>query len=362
MSVSGPAPGSPWWRTLRRRLAGQSARPDAAASGSEGAHSTGSTHSTGSGQASSPQASSGQALARQSRAWLEARTLVRAYYAGLLYLAFADAAGWEELAGRSEAGLLWPVLWMKATGVKAGALLVLAAHVGGALAAAVAPGRRWCRVLAALGLLQHTALVYSAGKIGHGLHLWVLTSLVLVFLPDGRAGGPPPGRRERQEFLNVFWTAHALVMLTYSMSGLGKVLGALWQASQGEVTAFHPQAMALHVADRLLETGGQSPVGLWLVNNTWAAWPMMLGAIYLQFFAFWAIFRPRLLALWTAGLILFHLATYFTLTIRFAPPVLLLALWGLASPFASEKATAGKMLAQMPLVGILARKWARNEK
>jgi hypothetical protein len=335
---------------MRRRLAGPS---DCHGTADEGAHSTHPTGSTG-----SPQAGSGQAVTRQPRAWLEAQTLVRAYYAGLLYLAFADAAGWSELAGRSEAGLLWPVLWMKATGVRAGALLVLAAHVGGALAGAVAPGQRWCRALAAVGLLQHTALVYSAGKIGHGLHLWVLTSLVLVFLPDWRAGGPPPGRRERQEFLNVFWTAHALVMLTYSMSGLGKVLGALWQASQGQVTAFHPQAMALHIADRLLETGGQSPVGLWLVDNTWAAWPMMLGAIYLQFFAFWAIFRPRLLAIWTAGLILFHLATYFTLTIRFAPPVLLLALWGLASPFAPERPAAGKLLAQMPLVGILARKRA----
>lgn len=343
MSFPGQISLMPWWRVLRRRLAGP------ARGGTD------STHSTSSGLASS-----GHAAGRQERVWREARTLVQAYYAGLLYLAFTDAPGWAELAGRSEAGLRWPVLWMRATGVEAGALLVLAAHLGGALAAAAAPGRRWCRALAALGLFEHTALVYSNGKIGHSLHLWVLTSLVLVLLPDGRAGGPPPGRRERQEFLNVFWTAHALAMLTYSMSGLGKVLGALWQASQGQVTAFHPQAMALHIAERLLETGSQSPAGLWLVDHVWTAWPLMLGTIYLQFFAIWAIFRPRLLRVWTVGLILFHLATYFTLAIRFAPPVLLLAMWGLASPFAPEAGGWRAMLAEMPLARILARKLKNN--
>ncbi len=312
----------PWWRTIRRRLTG---------------------HARHGGSAG------------QTRAWLEARVLAQAYYAGLLYLAFTNAPGWTELAGRGETGLLWPTLWMQATGTKTGALLVVAMHLGGALAAAVAPGRRWCRALAALGLLEFAALSYSDGKIGHGTHLWILTSLVLVFLPDWRAG-ETPRRRVRQEFLNVFWTAHALVLLTYSMSGLGKVLGALWQASQGQLTAFHPQAMALHIADRLLETGSRSPVGLWLVDHVWAAWPLMLGTIYLQFFAFGAIFRPQLLRIWTVGLILFHLATYFTLAIRFGPPVLLLAIWGLASPFAPEKSSVLEVLTNLPLVRIWVKK------
>jgi hypothetical protein len=202
--------------------------------------------------------------------------------------------------------------------------------------------------LAALGILEFTALDYSGGKIGHSSHLWVLTSLVLVFLPRL---GPAAGRRERQSYLNVFWTAHALVLLTYTMSGLGKVAGAVWQAFQGQVTAFHPQALSLHVAARLLETGSQSPVGSWLVEHSWFGWPLMLGTIYLQTFAFWSIFRPRLLRVWTVGLIAFHLATFFVLTIRFAPPVLLLAMWGLASPFAPLKAKFGEIVTDLPLFG-----------
>jgi hypothetical protein len=83
----------------------------------------------------------------------------------------------------------------------------------------------------------------------------------------------------------------------------------------------------------------------------------MVGTIYLQTFAFWAIFRPRLLRIWTTGLIAFHLATFFILTIRFAPPVLLLAMWGLASPFAPPQVGFGQIMGGLPLLGPVWRKF-----
>jgi hypothetical protein len=293
----------------------------------------------------------GQLWLEQLRAYSAAQLLVRAYYAGLLYLAFTEMSAWAEMAGFSYAGLLWPVFWVRETGLATGVVIVSALHLGGALMAAVAPDRRFCRALAALGLLEFTALNYSVGKIGHGMHLWVLTSLVLIFLPNLECGLSP--RRNRQDFLNVFWTAHALVLLTYTMSGLGKVAGAFYQFSRGEVTAFHPQAMALHIAQRLLETGANSQAGLWLVEHTWVSWPLMLGTIYLQFFAFWSIFRPNLIKIWSVGLIAFHLVTYWVLPIRFAPPVLLLAMWGLGSPFAPEIPNIRDILRELPLVGFV---------
>ncbi len=318
-----------WWRPVRRWLAGK------------------------------PAARTGT-LARQVRACATAQTLVQGYYAAMLYLAFTGMPTWAGLdTARSDLGLLWPVAWIKVTGLGPGLMVVMALYLGGALAAAVVPGSRVCRGLAALGMLEFTAFDYSGGKIGHSSHLWVLTSLILVFLPRL---GLTAGRCERQSYLNVFWTAHALVLLTYTMSGLGKIAGAVFQASQGQVTVFHPQAMALHVAARLLETGSQSPVGGWLVDHPWVGWPLMLGTIYLQTFAFWSIFRPRLLQTWTVGLIAFHLATFFVLTIRFAPPVLLLALWGLASPFAPPAAISGEILTQLPLIGSILKWWKPETK
>jgi hypothetical protein len=284
--------------------------------------------------------------------------LVRAFYAAMLYLAFTAMPTWAGLeAGRSDLGLLWPVAWARATGLRPALLVVMALYLAGAFVAAVVPGNRVCRGLAALGLLEFTAFDYSAGKIGHSSHLWVLTALILVFLPKV---GPTAGRRERQGFLNVFWTAHALILLTYTMSGMGKIAGALYQATQGQTTAFHPQAMALHVAARLAETGSQSPVGSWLVDHQWIGWPLMLGAIYLQFFAFWSIFRPNLIKVWTVGLIVFHLATFFVLTIRFAPPVLLLAIWGLSSPFTPSNPSFGVIMMDLPLFGSVWRLISRS--
>jgi hypothetical protein len=311
----------PWWYKIRRWLAGKSGRCPGVAPA-------------------------------QSRAYERAQTLVHAYYAALLYLAFGGIPAWDQISVPNEKGLLWPVAWLRETDSGMGARLVVSLYLGGALAAAVAPGRRWCRVLAALGLFQFTALQYSVGKIGHSSHLWVLTAGVLVFLP--RLGNSP-GWRERQSYLNVFWTAHALVLLTYSMSGLGKVVGAVWQAGLGERTFFHPQGMALHIAERLTETHTESSTGRWLVDHLWVSWPLMWGAVYLQFFAFWAIFRPALLRVWTVGLIVFHLATYFVLTIRFAPPVLLLALWGLASPFSPTQTGWKNIIGACPFLGAVGR-------
>ncbi len=297
------------------------------------------------------------ALARQTHAWLEARMLVSAFYAGLLYFALTDAPSWAELSEMGQAGLLWPVAWAHVTGLPVAAAVVTVLYLTGALAAAIAPGHRLGRALAAFGMLEFTALHYSAGKIGHGTHLWLLAAIVLIFLPDV---GRSPGRRERQSYLNVFWTAHALILLTYSMSGLGKLLGALRQASQGQITAFHPQAMALHIADRLTETGSRSPVGLWLVDHVAVSWPLMLGTIYLQIFTFWSIFRPSLLRLWTGGLIAFHVATYWVLGIRFAPPILLLAMWGLASPFLPSQTPLKVMLTDLPIAGFVIKKWLKS--
>ncbi|MEI6861576.1 MAG: hypothetical protein WCL04_04925, partial [Verrucomicrobiota bacterium] len=62
--------------------------------------------------------------ARQMRAWLEARLLVRTYYTGLLYFAFTDAPGWADLAMTGDTGLLWPVAWAHATGIPMAAAIV----------------------------------------------------------------------------------------------------------------------------------------------------------------------------------------------------------------------------------------------
>jgi hypothetical protein len=262
-----------------------------------------------------------QIFAGGEEAYRSAVVVVRCYYAGLLFMAALSLRDWPGYLARSEPMLLWPVAWVQWVQLRAGIAVILAGYLAGAFAAAVWPERRWARTLAFAGLLEFAAFENSFGKINHHLHLWVWTAAVFVALP--RSG-------ERLRFLLVLWSCRAVVLLSYSMSGLGKVAGALAQIWAGQPHALLPDALARIVADRLLQTGSESLLGPWLIEQAWVGWPLMLGAMAVQLPAFAVAFWPRLWRWWGAMLIVFHLGTYFLLTIGFAQNVLLLALLFLA--------------------------------
>lgn len=292
----------------------------------------------------------------QTEAFGRARLLVRCYYAVLLYFAMALLPEWQGLLAREVTSPLWPVAWLIHAGPRAGIGFILALYLAGALAAAFLPETRWARALAFLGLFEFTAFNNSFGKIGHSLHVWILTSALLIFLPRLAGKGEIQSRAARQGFLTVFWACQATILLVYSMSGLGKLAGAIYQMSAGQANAFMPGALAATVAGRLLETNSRSLLGPWLIDHPRLGWPLMLADIYLQFFSFWVSFRPSLHRLWACALILFHILSCLLMTISFPQNALLLALFFFNSPFRPERESWRLALADLPLVGILARR------
>jgi len=292
----------------------------------------------------------------QTAAFGRARLLVRCYYAALLYFAVVLLPDWPGLLERNGPAPLWPVAWLTRVEMRAGIGLILALHLTGALAAAALPEKKWARALAFVGLFEFVAFNNSFGKIGHSLHAWVLTSALLIFLPHIGRGNETPPRAVRQSFLTVFWACQAVVLLVYSMSGLGKLAGAVYQMAIGQANAFMPGALAATVAGRLLKTNSRSLLGPWLIDHPLAGWPLMLGDIYLQFFSFWVAFRPSLHRLWALALISFHILSFLLLTVSFPQNVLLLALFFLNSPFRPERGNWRMTLGDLPLVGALARR------
>src|SRR5262245_53266583 len=107
-------------------------------------------------------------------------TLVRAYYLGLLLIAFQHLSSWDQYVRLRAIRPLWPVSWATAeTGRDA--MIVLLLFVFGALAAAVCPDRLPARVAAFLGAFECSAFLGSFGNVRHIHHLTVLTAFLFVF-------------------------------------------------------------------------------------------------------------------------------------------------------------------------------------
>ncbi len=295
--------------------------------------------------------SSRRALACQTEAFHAARVVVRCYYAGLLFLAATTMDNWPLYLGRMEALPLWPVAWLGMVPLRGGVLGILTGYLATTFLGAVFSHRRWARSLAFLGLLEFVAMENSFGKINHSHHLWVLTGFLLVFLPD--VTGRSTDRATRQRFLTVFWACQAITLLTYTMSGLGKVVCAVYQVCAGQNNILMPSGLATLIASRLLQTSSTSWLGPWLVAHPWFGWPLGLASIYLEFFAFWIAFRPALLRWWSAGLILFHIMVFLCMAIGFMPMVLLLGLLFLGTPPCPEERSLLDAARQLPLLSLV---------
>ncbi len=248
--------------------------------------------------------------------------------------------------------LRWPVAWMAWVGPDVAAPLVIGASFVVATVAAWIPERRVARIAVFITLLQVLALKFSFGKIHHLMHGWLFTTFVLAFfLPNEAFDARRATRRQRQASLLAFSGAQVALALTYSLAGFGKLLAAPYQWSQGQVTSLHPSSLARHVADRILQTHADSVLGDFMIEHGVFIWPMMLATLYLQLFALWAVFRPRLHRLWAVGLIGFHVMTKLSMTIDFTPNVLLLGVLWLASPTAPARMDIRGILVDLPVVG-----------
>jgi hypothetical protein len=118
------------------------------------------------------------------------------------------------------------------------------------------------------------------------------------------------------------------------------------------VHSFAPSAFAMHIAAKLAHSGTIGMAGAFLAEHPALAWPAYVGVIYLECVSFVVAFRPELHRLWGVALIAFHIASFVTMDVLFSKNVLLLLLFGVASPFAPETASWPRVVRALPGVGL----------
>lgn len=256
---------------------------------------------------------------------------------------------------------LWPVaLLVNAFGggwVEHAPLIFICA-VPLALVAALLPSAFALRFAVFLSVFGMAAVQNSHGAINHVHYIVVFTSFALLFLPprvspriswDCR-----PSRADALAIIRVFWLTQALALLPYTLSGY-------WKIRHSGLELFSGDAMARLLLDRIANQAADIPPLLPLVvSNGYIAQALLLGAVYMQIFALFALFRPHLHRPIGIGLILFHFGTGWLLAIPFDAHIIVNGLFLVFSPLAPKRFWALEFARSLPLLGepLRAGAWA----
>ena len=218
-----------------------------------------------------------------------------------------------------------------------------------ALLAAVLPSVFALRFGVFLGVFVLAALRNSYGPINHEHYIVVFVSFALLFLPPRIGWGGRPSRADALAILRVFWLTQALALLPYTLSGH-------WKIRHSGLELFSGDAMTRLLVDRIANQAAEIPPMLPLVvANDYIAQALLLGAVYMQIFALFALFRPHLHRPVGIGLILFHFGTGWLLNIPFEAHVVVNGLFLLFSPLAPRGFSGREFVRALPVVGEAAR-------
>lgn len=161
---------------------------------------------------------------------------------------------------------------------------------------------RWPKIFVFVALLLYSAVTISSGGVTHLYQFWLWSAFLLAWAPP---------------FDLAWWGAQSVVLLMYGLSGLWKLIGFFVQISNGDSGIFSPHGLSYHYASEVIRAGADSLLGPWLLEHgNWQ--PIMsITIVALQLLCFVGIFKSNLRPYLGAALILFHLSTYFFLSINY---------------------------------------------
>lgn len=253
--------------------------------------------------------------------------LLAAFYGYVAAFALTTMTGYQRLIEGDPVKLLWPLWWARSLPWEPVAVTIVVALVLTALLALVRSQHQWPRVAVFVTLLFYVAGVNSFGKINHGLHHLLIVAFFLALIPS-RIKEDQGGR-----LYGILLAAQAVVLSTYTLSGLFKLLSGLEQLRAGEASIFGGASLAAIVADRALQTAENPPLANLIIEYPALSSLLYLAAVFVELAALPTLVVPRLAGLWALALMSFHLAVFWSMHIGFSASIAVLAILFLLSPF-----------------------------
>ncbi|MFK8007603.1 MAG: hypothetical protein AB8H03_14585 [Saprospiraceae bacterium] len=191
---------------------------------------------------------------------------------------------------------------------------------------------RLVRLLVFSGLFFYISFLASFGKINHYFHLLLITSFIIIFLPQKNKIDTT--LEYEISFLKIFWGTQFFILLTYFSSGFFKIAGIISQEMRGELSALSSTAMAQNFGKAAFGSGKEFFFGEFLVNHPhwFFALAMILGYL-VEFLSVFIPFLPKLHRLWGVFLILLHSIILMTIGADFTSQIVVVGIFILFSPF-----------------------------
>lgn len=225
---------------------------------------------------------------------------------------------------------VWSVKWISLDNWEVTIQFIFLSFLGFALLGLVLWQKfRWIRIGVSLSLFFYVSLISSFGKVDHYMHVMVLSSFLLIFIPNSGKK-----KQEVNDYYKVFFGIQTLILLTYFVSGFFKLYGILDQEIQGVPSALSFDSLAYNMSKTTLASETNYFLKDFVLSNKNLLSPILLITGYLaEFLSIYVIFKPNLHRLWGLVLILLHTGILLTVGPDFTMQILMVGIFLMFSPF-----------------------------
>ena len=188
---------------------------------------------------------------------------------------------------------------------------------------------RWFRILVFVLFLLVEAFYNTNGLKTNIFLFWFWACFALCFCPSVRKN------HDLKSFYYLVWTQwfqRSLVLLLYFQSGVWKTVGLVEQIYNNEAHALTRKGLSYHLASEMIRTGNRPVWTDFILQNTFFNTLMVLSVFVIQLGTIVFILRPKNYRIIGGLLMIFHIGSFFSLSITYPTNFLLVMILFLKSP------------------------------
>jgi predicted DCC family thiol-disulfide oxidoreductase YuxK len=192
---------------------------------------------------------------------------------------------------------------------------------------------RFIRTGVFVSMLFYVSVISSFGKIDHYMHLMVIVTFLLIFIPNKKSNNKSE-KQTYDSFFMVFFGIQTLILLTYFTSGIFKFYGILDQELSGLKSALSPDSLAQNLGKTSFASNSDYFLSTFVLNNSSYFFSIVLIIGYLiEVLSIYIIFKPNLHKTWGLLLIILHTGILLSVGPDFTQQILVVGIFLLFSPF-----------------------------